>query len=529
MSNRTKIIAPIVLSAITLAPSAMFPVLATPSSSANYIENGTHKQHHSYGFEQSNSVLLGSGWDVRFADNRFRAFPVRYSSYKHEPRWSTIYDKWGQLYGVAVLVDVRNKTLITAWADEFKTAGLHYVHTNVRHEVERYGWNELIALTETKQLEFNHQRRLEKQDALKDQAKFYEEELALAKQAIRKENMRAERARDQVVFETVRNVEKDYELRRARLQKAYAQKQLELSELRRIHEAQYRQDTEALQEFYDNKVATQNAMVAKTLSDLQAQYQLDSRQLELERSDLVNMKSKLAAKFSEYESQRKNAEISQNKFEQLKSMLETERAYIETQEEALVQRKAELESEYKDRHAKLELEIEKRTDDLMQDIASLKQDLADDKQQFIIKTQRDYDERVALVNQREAELVKQEKLVAEVRQKYFPEFERQLLAGNGESKTRNYLKRYWRYQLDWNDEYINDSKIPSIEYTKNLNFTGNSLEADLVKMICHLGQHTPDTSISAVIEPEDNYVSIRFDTVDRVERNKFLKLCNAQG
>lgn len=499
---------------------------ATPASSANYIEQGMQNQHHSYNFEQSTKVLLDSTWDVRYTDNRFRAFPVRYSSFKHEPRWATIFDDWGKRFGVAVLVDVRNKILITAWADEFKTGGLHYVNTSILHEKQRFGWESLIASSTTKRLEHEHQVKLIKQQAETQRALAFDNELTVHKRKLEDQFRENERKRDTALFQSVQNLEADYELRRTRLESEYNLKRLELAELRQIQNAKYAQDSEALQEFFDQKVSKQNARVAQTLLNLQGQYESDLSQLELERNDLKALKSRLTLLKNKYQTELSQASISKSSYDELVKKLASDSKSIREKEEQLAKREEELEAKYLARNKSIDKEIEKRSKALTADISNLKSKMKLAQSNRLKELNAEHSDRMAVLSKREAELNQQEKEVAELRQKYFPEFDREILPGNGETRTTGYVDRYWRYELYWDDRYLTNEQKSKLLIRQPLKFTGTSFESDLTKIICHIGETARDIAISSQLYPKDNFVTIRFDVVDSAERQKFLKKCN---
>lgn len=513
MIRRQKTLALCVVAALSSA-SGIIAAHATPASSANYVENGLSNQHHSYIFEQSTDVLLSDSWDVRYADNRFRNFPIRYSSYKHEPRWSAIYDDWGERFGVAVLVDVRSKQMILTWADEFKIGGLHYVMSGIKHENARYGWDSLIELTNVQKLEHEFKLKQEKirgEEARKD---AFDHELLVAKRALENKAVEDNRRRDAALFQAVYNLEKNFELKRNRLSAEFALKQLELAEIKQIHAAKYAMDSQKLQDIFDKKVSDQNSMIAKSLLDMEVEYRLDTKRLNEERDGVIALKNQLTASLKASEQKLKDAKIVERDFIALKNEFDNQISNLQSSESALEQRQLNLDDLFKAKQLKVEKLIQIRTQKLAKEVSNLKSSL-----------NKEHESRMLLVQQREDKLSKDEAVLAGVKETYFPNFEREIGIGSGQLLTKQFLKDNWHYKLHWNDDFIDKDIQDKIKYKHKLTFAGASLEDDLEKMVCHLGAYTADITINAVVYRKDQIVSIRFDKVNRSDRNKFLQQC----
>lgn len=499
-------------------------VAATPSSSANYLAGGSSNQYHDYIFEQSTEVLMPS-WDIYLTDNRIRSFPVRYGSFKHQPRWSEIYADFGERFGVAVLADMRRKTLVVTWADEFKTPGLHYVQSNVRYERERYGWDELLAAAKNTQLEYDHQRKLDIQQAEVQRQNKYNAELYAHKLKLSEQSEMKDRIRDRTLFQTVQNLEKDYELKRSRLESDYAMKRLELKELKEIQMAHYKMDQEELKEQFSQLVSQQNNQFAERMVDLQIQYELDTRQLNADRANIAAIQAKLKSKIADYEKKYRQATITKETFDTELAKIEKDSKKLDSDKAALVKREKQLEAEYQKRNSDLESEIVARKKSLNDEVIAMKTDLAQFKTDYKKSVDSQISEKANQLDMQREALVKQEAELFSFKNKYYPEYNRQIQSGLASPAIEHFLKDEWDYELLWDDSFAPKNLRGKIAFKHGLKFTGNKLETDLEEIVCHLAKFTPNVVFNPRVYLRDRVVSIRVDTADSLTRNDFLQQC----
>lgn len=497
---------------------------STPSSSANYLAGSPTKQFHDYIFEQSTKVLMPT-WAIHYTDNRIRSFPVRYKTFKYEPRWSEIYNDFGVRFGVAVLADMRNQTLVLTWADEFKKPGLHYVQSKVRHERERYGWDAMLATAMSAQVAYEHQKKLDAQQAEFAREQKYNSELYAHKERLTKQAEIKERQRDQALFQSVRNLESDYELRRARLESSYAMKRLELKELKEIQTAHYKMDRDELTEKFEQLVSQQNSKFAQEMIDLQVQYDLDTQLLNQERQNIARIQSKLEQATAEYEKQLRNATISKNKFNAELAKIENESRQLEAAKKTLAQRKQNLEALHAKRQASLDSEIAARTKALNSEVVAMKNDLDTFKADYKESIDKElYAKNQALEAQKES-LVKREAELFSLKNKYYPDYAREISSGPVEPLLTQFLQENWKYTLDWNDSLLPSVTRGQLRFNHSIKFSGNKLEGDIESIICHIAKLTPGVVFDAQILTRDRVVSIQANTADPFIRKEFIQQC----
>lgn len=222
---------------------------------------------------------LVQDWEVLYSDPKFRNLALHFADTKTSPQWTDILEDAGRRYGIAFLLNMEDKQIVLARANEgLLNPGVHYLQPSRLDQSQRYQWPVHFSegLTERSQYAFN--LKVEREEAQREADRQVKKEIDRRVLTTRQQLEESQKRQTEAYLAKLEQLNKE-KMRLANIQKQLAKRQEEVEAAKRNNEIQTAQ-----QQAQEKVLVAEREVLLRKQKTLDAQIQ----QQELITNNLKN-------------------------------------------------------------------------------------------------------------------------------------------------------------------------------------------------------------------------------------------------